>query len=159
MFVHVVKIRELQPRLVAETLIRMKNSILLVDDDSTVLQVASRLLSSLGFSNILNASSAGDALGVWQDHKDEIGILLTDMNMPGMSGDQLAGQLLQVDPRLQTFFMSGNPPEFLKSRIPLCQGVNFIQKPFTPQELALVLGRASQSPTSEKERSFYAFAR
>ena len=79
--------------------------------------------------------------------------------MPGMSGDQLAAQLLQVDPRLQTFFMSGNPPEFLKSRIPLCQGVNFIQKPFTPQELALVLGRASSlSPASEKERSFYAFA-
>lgn len=136
----------------------MKNTVLLVDDEPIILQVTSRLLRTLGYSHILLARCASEALEIWGDHKDEIEILLTDINMPGLTGDELATELLQSDPSLESYFMSGNPPEHLNAKIPLCRGVNFIQKPFTPQELALVLGRAFLSPTSEKERSFYAFA-
>lgn len=136
----------------------MKTTILLVDDDPIVLQVTHILLHALGYDHILTARCASEALDIWQNHKDEIGSLLTDMNMPGLSGDELAAELLQSDPDLEPFFMSGNPPDLLNSRIPLCQGVNFIQKPFTPQELGLVLGRTSLTSTFEKERNFYAFA-
>jgi CheY-like chemotaxis protein len=136
----------------------MKNTVLLVDDDPIVLQVTSILLRSLGHNYILMARNASEALGIWHSHKDEIGRLLTDINMPGLSGDELAAELLQADPGLEAFFMSGNPPDLLNSKIPLRQGLNFIQKPFTPQELGLVLGRTRPCPTSRKERSFYAFA-
>lgn len=136
----------------------MKNTVLLVDDDPFVLQVTSILLRSLGHNYILMARNASEALAIWHSHKDEIGRLLTDINMPGLSGDELAAELLQADPDLEACFMSGNPPDLLNSKIPLLQGRNFVQKPFTQQQLGLVLGRTRPSPSSGKERSLYAFA-
>ncbi|MGZ8919911.1 MAG: response regulator [Limisphaerales bacterium] len=135
----------------------MKKTVLLVDDDPFVLEVAARMLITIGLSNILTALSPAEALAIWQLHKDEIGILLTDINMPEMSGDELAAQLLQTDPDLELFFMSGNPPELLNTRIPLTPGVNFVQKPFTPQEFGKVLRRPYPSTASPKNQSFYAF--
>lgn len=134
----------------------MKNTALLVDDDPFVLQVTAHLLDSFGFNNILKASCPAEALALWHDHKNEIGMLLTDINMPGMSGDELAAELLHADPDLEAVFMSGNPPELLHAKIPLASGVNFVQKPFTPQELAQVLHRPYSSTTAHKKPRFYA---
>jgi CheY-like chemotaxis protein len=135
----------------------MRNTVLLVDDDPFVLQVAARILSSFGFGKILTARFPAEALDIWQDHKEEIGILLTDMNMPGMTGDELAAELLQTDPDLEVFFMSGNSPEELNTKIPLIPGVNFVQKPFSPQKLGQVLRRPALSTASLTEHRFYAF--
>jgi FixJ family two-component response regulator len=137
----------------------MKDTILLVDDDSYVLQITKRLLLSIGFKQILTARCPTEALSLWRNQKDEIGFLLTDINMPGMSGDELATELLISEPDLNVFFMSGNPPELLNSKIPLHRGVNFIQKPFSPQQLGKVLGRPIPSTTGHKDLGFYAIAK
>jgi CheY-like chemotaxis protein len=135
----------------------MRNKVLLVDDDPFVLRLAQRLLSSLGFRDIIIAHTPAEALAIWQRRKEEIGILLTDFNMPGMSGDELAAELLQSDPDLEISFMSGNPPDFLDSKIPLIPGQNFVQKPFTAQKLGQVLRLpelATSSPSEHRSSAF-----
>lgn len=136
----------------------MKNTLLLVDDDPLILQITSRLLGVLGFTHVLKARCATEALRIWQDHKYEIGILLTDINLPGMSGDELAAELHEADPHLELFFMSGVQPDCYTSKIPLHPGLNFLQKPFTPQQLEHLLLPARPPTFSDKKLPFYAFA-
>ena len=127
----------------------MTDAILLVDDDPFILQITSRLLTLIGFRSLFTASSGSEALKVWHENKSSIHTVLTDMNMPGMRGDELALELLESDPDLKIVFMSGNHPDHLDPLLPLVEGVNFLQKPFTLDGLSEML----RFPQSSEIRS------
>ncbi len=81
-------------------------TILVVDDNHCVLHVVVLMLQSAGFQ-VLSATSGPDALEVASDASVRIDLLLTDIDMPGMSGPTLALQLQQIRPGVQLIFMSG----------------------------------------------------
>jgi two-component system cell cycle sensor histidine kinase/response regulator CckA len=111
-------------------------AILLVEDDPS-LRVSIRLtLSQLGY-RILEAPTGVKALEVWNQNRDEIRLLLTDMVMPdGMTGKDLAQRLLGEDPKLKVIYMSGYSTEVVGKDFPLKEGVNFLIKPFKSSKLA-----------------------
>lgn len=110
-------------------------AVLVVDDDAQVLKWVSRMLASIGRTSIHSASSPGEALEVWQEHRNSIEILVSDFIMPEMTGDRLAVKLLENNPHLKVLFISGNDPGSLESEIPLENGQNFLQKPFTVADI------------------------
>jgi len=116
-------------------------TILLVEDERPVRELVARLLQNHGYK-VWQASSGNDALGVWQEHKKEISLLLTDLIMPGnMNGHDLAEKLRAGRPSLKVLFTSGYSADIVSKNFKLEPDLNFLQKPYQPQTLALTVRR------------------
>jgi PAS domain S-box-containing protein len=110
-------------------------TILLVEDDDALRASVRKSLAQLGY-RLLEAASGSAVLQVWQQHRDEIHLLLTDLVMPGgMSGKELGERLLQENPKLKVIYASGYSAEVAGKDFPLAEGVNFLSKPFPVQTL------------------------
>ncbi|HST53881.1 MAG TPA: response regulator [Pyrinomonadaceae bacterium] len=106
--------------------------ILLVEDDDMVKLVAREIISSNGYT-VLEAAKMSDAVRHCAENPD-IALLLTDVVMPRMNGKELSERLTKILPRMQVLFMSGYTETVVHDGV-LDQGLNFIQKPFTPSSL------------------------
>ena len=86
---------------------------------------------------MLKAADGVEALEVWEQNRDEIDLLLTDMVMPGgITGKDLAGRLSQENPELKVIYASGYNADVAGKDFPLEEGVNFLTKPFEARKLA-----------------------
>jgi DNA-binding NtrC family response regulator len=95
-----------------------------------VRRLAARILERQGYT-VLEASCGKDALVLCGKWKEPIHIVLTDVVMPGMSGRQLADQLIHLYPKMKVLYMSGYTDNAVFHHGVLEKGVNYIQKPFT----------------------------
>ncbi|MGA2779204.1 MAG: PAS domain S-box protein [Steroidobacteraceae bacterium] len=114
---------------------RGTETILLVEDDDRVRQLAAMALEGFGYM-VLTASRGSAALQLMASHRDKIALLLTDVIMPEMSGRQLAGTLQAEYPQLKVLFLSGYTDDAVVRHGVLQSHVAFLQKPFTPVSLA-----------------------
>lgn len=112
-------------------------AILLVDDDELVRKSISRMLLAENYQ-VLEASDAGQALEIWQLHQEEIEVLMTDIQMPGMNGVELVNRLAAKQRKLKALYMSGYP-ELLADQAEGARSVPFLQKPFTGKEASQTL--------------------
>ena len=116
-------------------------TILLVEDERPVRELVARVLQKHGYK-VWQASSGNDALGVWQEHKRDISLLLTDLVMPGnMNGHDLAEKLRNEQPGLKVMFTSGYSADIVGKNFKLEPDLNFLQKPYQPQTLARAVRR------------------
>jgi len=116
-------------------------TILLVEDEKPVRELVARVLEKHGYK-ILQAGTGAEALGVWEQHKNEIALLLTDLVMPdNMNGRELAETLWQRQPDLKVIFTSGYSADIVGKDFKLESDTNFLQKPYHPQILALTVRR------------------
>lgn len=106
-----------------------KETILLVDDEPVILEMVARLLDHQGYT-IIKANNAEEALVLTEEYADTIDLLLTDVVMPGMNGDDLAQKLLLKYPRMKCLFMSGYAIDVVTGRGVFNDDIHFIQKPF-----------------------------
>jgi len=110
-------------------------TVLLVEDEDVVRNLARAILQENGY-HVLEARHGGDALLMCEQHKDPIALLVTDVVMPGVSGDKLGEYLTSLRPEMKVLYMSGHTdmsviqPEVLNP-----SNGGFIQKPFSPEEL------------------------
>ncbi|HBG21346.1 MAG TPA: hypothetical protein DDY32_19290 [Desulfobulbaceae bacterium] len=111
-------------------------TILLVEDEAMILQMTTRMLERLGYQ-VLPASSPNEAITLAQEYPGEIQLLLTDVVMPGMNGRDLAANLVSLHPGLKRLFMSGYTANVIAHHGVLEEGVDFIQKPFSREDLAV----------------------
>jgi PAS domain S-box-containing protein len=110
-------------------------TILLVEDEAPVRSLARMVLEQKGY-RVIEADSGLSALELWQQHRDTIDLLLTDMVMPGgISGQELARRLLSEKPGLKVVYNSGYTDEMLGENSPLRDNPNFMEKPFGPHRL------------------------
>ncbi|HSP66369.1 MAG TPA: response regulator [Bryobacteraceae bacterium] len=115
-----------------------KKTILVVDDDATILESVRGFLD--GDYHVLSALSGKEALERSRDFKAEIHLLLSDFQMQGMTGIELATQITAARPDIKVLLMSGYPAGMLV----LNEGWHFLPKPFvSSQLLALVVGLIS----------------
>lgn len=115
---------------------RGSETILLVEDEAPLRELVMFLLERQGY-RVLEACSGVAAVKVWEEHKDEIDLLLTDLVMPeGMTGGDLSKRLLAEDPNLKVIFTSGYSADIVGKDFVLRDGVNFLQKPYHPDKLA-----------------------
>lgn len=110
-------------------------TVLLVEDDPSILKLGAMILESLNYT-ILKASSGREALRVADEHPGEIDLLVTDVVMPEMNGRDLAEQLKTFFPDLKILFMSGYTEKVIARQSILEEGMEFIQKPFSVSEIA-----------------------
>jgi len=111
-------------------------TILIVEDDISILKLEEKILTSLGY-NILSTVSPSDAIRMATEYTGKIHLLLTDVVMPEMNGQELAEKLNQVFPDLKVLFMSGYTANIIAHRGVLDDGVNFISKPFSKKDIAV----------------------
>ena len=114
---------------------RGHETILVVEDEPAILKMTTRMLESQGYT-VLAASTPGEAIRLAREHTGEIPLLITDVVMPEMNGRDLAKNLLSLYPDLRRLFMSGYTANVIARDGVLDEGVYFIQKPFSRQDLA-----------------------
>jgi DNA-binding NtrC family response regulator len=121
-----------------------RKTILVVDGDPAVLRFVSELLVE-GNYNVLTARSGSLALEQSREFKNDIDLLLSEFQMTGMNGMDLATQMSRDRPNLQVLLMSGFPDGMLV----LNEGWHFLAKPFIPSQLrTLISGLVSPGKPS-----------
>jgi two-component system, cell cycle sensor histidine kinase and response regulator CckA len=106
-----------------------RETILLVEDEDLVRQVARRILQSHGYV-VLEAGNGHEALQVQAQHQGPIHLVLTDLVMPGLGGQELANRLTSRCPAIKVLFMSGYAEDGIMDKNLAAPGLVYIQKPF-----------------------------
>ena len=104
-------------------------TVLVADDDSGVRKLASRILRTRGHS-VLEAASGAEALVVARAWHGRIHLLVTDVEMPEMSGWELARRLQDERPGLETLYISGYGENAAGPQGLVDKKIHFLQKPF-----------------------------
>ena len=112
-----------------------KETILLVEDEEPVRRFVRLLLNQHGY-RVFEADCGASAQDVWEQQRDSIDLLLTDMVMPGgMNGRELADKLKAKNPRLRVVFTSGYSPSRSGHDTKILDGLKFLPKPYHPDKL------------------------
>jgi len=123
-------------------------TILVVEDQPEVRDFAVSVLESAGFE-VLSAADGVSAVRLAAGYPRELKLLVTDVEMPGMNGRQLADTLAAQRPTLKTLFVSGYSENVIVSRGVLKPGILYLPKPYSPDELVAkireVLGGAAEN--------------
>jgi len=128
---------------------RGSETILLVEDEEAVRDLASRILSAKGYS-VVAAKSTKEAEQFSEKHTGDIHLVLTDIIMPGTSGRELARRIAARRPRTRILFMSGYTDNVLAEGGVLEAGLSFLQKPFTPGALVRKVREVLDNPVHAK---------
>jgi signal transduction histidine kinase/ActR/RegA family two-component response regulator len=123
-----------------------RETILLVEDEIVVRRVIREGLAHYGY-RIIEADSGLQALPIWEIHKNEVSLLITDMVMPdGMTGSDLSRELRKDKPGLKVIHMTGYSEEIAGMEIAEKKGTRFLQKPFSPQQIAACIRELLDEP-------------
>ncbi len=125
--------------------------VLLVEDEEAVRNVTRRILSRLGYT-IVACDSASSALESLNELDESPALLLTDVMMPGMTGPELATIVTAQHPDVRVLFVSGYPGDELRQLGIRADEVPFLQKPFTPRELAVCVRDALDLTAPQNHR-------
>lgn len=114
---------------------RGAETILLVEDEDAVRNMTRMALRQSGYT-VLEASHGGEAVRLAESYKGPIHLLLSDVVMPELGGQLLAERLTEVRPAIKVMFISGYTDNAVFRHGVLAEGVDFLQKPFSPGALA-----------------------
>jgi two-component system cell cycle sensor histidine kinase/response regulator CckA len=103
--------------------------ILLVDDEEPLVELLTRYLERLGYQ-VDSCLTAADALARFEADPSAYALVLTDLTLPGMKGDEMLSRMRAVAPKLRAIIASGYPYE------PTAKRTKSLQKPFLPKMLA-----------------------
>lgn len=109
-------------------------TVLLVEDDRSILDVTSRALRHQGYT-VLTAENGREALAVSSGYGGKIDLLISDVVMPLMGGKELADKFRSLRPAMKTIYVSGYPDRTIVSDGIVKLGLCFMQKPYTVQSL------------------------
>jgi CheY-like chemotaxis protein len=116
-------------------------TVLVVEDEVALRDLVVRILSSSGYQ-VLTVSDVSEALEQANALDQRIDLLLTDLVMPTMLGNELADRARALRPDLKVLFMSGYAQPVLGAQIALAADIEVVQKPFTVDELLTQVRRA-----------------
>ncbi|MDD5309547.1 MAG: response regulator [Deltaproteobacteria bacterium] len=109
-------------------------TVLVVEDEEAVRNLARRVLQSAGYT-VLTAANGGEALLTCEQHGKRINLMLTDLVMPQMNGRQLAMRLSSLHPKMRVLYMSGYADQAVVEGGELDRDIAFIGKPFNAAQL------------------------
>jgi signal transduction histidine kinase/ActR/RegA family two-component response regulator len=127
-------------------------TVLLVEDEPAVRIMTSRALQEFGYG-VIEASGGHQALGVLERKDTRIDLLITDVILAGMDGPELARRAAELTPDLPVLFISGYTDAEIVRRGMLQEGQPFLQKPFTPEALAVQVTRLLKQKDRSAERT------
>ena len=110
-------------------------TVLIIDDEELVIEICETMLLRLGY-RVVKANSGFEALNIFEDHKNQIDLVILDMYMPEMNGQQLLGELRQIDHHVKVLLSSGGLTDLEEKEI-INRGFNgFIRKPYNMDSLS-----------------------
>ena len=112
-----------------------KETILLVEDEELVRNLSKEILENRGYT-VIEAGNGAEALEICENEKYRFDLLMTDVVMPQMGGRELAWKLAEKNPKLKILFTSGYTDDAMVRQGINPANTNFLQKPFTFEELA-----------------------
>ena len=121
----------------------LKETILLVDDEQSVRTIVLKILRRARY-NVLEAENGEAALRIAEEHPGKIDLVITDMYMPGLRGREVVERLAPTRPGLRALFISGYADQDARTGVP--GGANFLNKPFSGQELANAVEKVLKGP-------------
>ena len=128
-------LEELKERVVQEELPQGKETVLVIEDEEAVRQLAVRILKRQGYT-VLDVPDGDSALVICEERKEPIHLILTDVIMPAMNGRQLVERCWQMRQDFKVLYMSGYTDNAIVQHGVLEEGMNYLQKPFTVDDLA-----------------------
>jgi two-component system cell cycle sensor histidine kinase/response regulator CckA len=126
-----VKIKQYKP-----DELKGNETILIVEDEESVRGLVKNVLESFGYS-VLVAQEGDEAISLFKLYQDQIRLVITDVVMPIMSGPDLMEVLQSLKADIKTIYMSGYTDNAIARHGVLEDGINFIEKPFSPEKIAL----------------------
>jgi two-component system, cell cycle sensor histidine kinase and response regulator CckA len=120
-------------------------TILLVEDEEQVRQLAQRVLEREGY-RVLTATDAESAIALTDRHPGHIHLLITDVHLPRVSGRELAARLGIHRPAIKVLYVSGTAEGSLARHRMLEPGTAFLEKPFSLDRLLRAVRRALGTP-------------
>jgi CheY-like chemotaxis protein len=125
-------------------------TILVVEDEAEVRDYLCSVLTANGYA-VLQSTSGADALLRWKEFGQRVHLLITDMVIPGgVDGPALAQHLIRRKPSLKVIFTSGYSSETEANGIPLTEGLNFLPKPFSQDQLLATVKNALASGSAAR---------
>jgi len=124
---------------------RGSETILLVEDEESLLETATTMLRELGY-NVLPADGPLSAIRLAEEHNAPIHLMMTDVIMPDMNARELQRYLSDLQPKMKCLFMSGYTANVIAHQGILDEGLHFINKPFSIQGLAAKLRSILDAP-------------
>jgi DNA-binding NtrC family response regulator len=103
--------------------------VLLVDDDPQVRRCLNAALRRDGF-RVWVAGDGEQAVELYREHQARIGVVLLDVQMPGVDGPQTLSLLRDINPDVRVVFMSGNPGRYTEEELCRRGALSFLKKPF-----------------------------
>jgi len=110
-------------------------TVLVVEDDDAVRRMTREILMIKGY-NVVDVRSGADAIDLLEGHKETIDLVLTDVSMPGMKGQELGARLGKLRSGVRLLYMSAYTEDAILDDGVLGPGTAFIEKPFSADELA-----------------------
>ena len=123
-------------------------TILLVEDEDSLRRFGERVLRESGYA-VIAASNAKEALKLIENHGKPVDLLMTDVVMPGMSGRELAKELDRRKLTRRTLFMSGYTDDAIVKHGVLEEGIAFIYKPFSVEDLTAKIREVLDGPAEK----------
>jgi nitrogen-specific signal transduction histidine kinase/CheY-like chemotaxis protein len=119
---------------------RASGAILVVDDEQDVREMLSTLLPRFGL-DVLLAAQGNEATALLRKHSEEVTAVLLDLTMPEMGGEEALEEIRRIRPDVPVILMSGYTEHYASTRVQSADRTDFLQKPFTNEELRDVLHR------------------
>jgi CheY-like chemotaxis protein len=121
--------------------------ILFVDDEEVVVDASVRILQRLGY-DVSSAMSGNDALSIFRAHPDSFDLIITDMTMPGLTGIELARELMLIRPDIPIVLCTGYSQMITPENLNTTGIKEFIVKPFNRSEIAAVIRSVLEKSTT-----------
>jgi len=115
-------------------------TLLLIDDEEVVRDMVGEVLELEGVS-VLRAEDGARGVALFRDQRERIDIVLLDLSMPGLSGEETFRRLREIDPTVSVILSSGYDHDEARGRFGEGTPAGFIQKPYRPEQLMAEIGR------------------
>lgn len=125
----------------SEEIVSGTGRILLADDDFFIRLTSERLLEGLGYS-VTVASDGIEVINIYREHQDEIDLIILDLVMPVMRGDETFHKLQQINPECKVILMSGIIKEEELQELFDAGALGFINKPFNVTAMSLLIEKS-----------------
>ncbi len=122
-----------------------RRRILVAEDEELILRVFEAILGKAGF-DVLSAENGNRAVSIFDADPESVDLVITDLSLPGLTGEALAAHVRKTRPNLPIIFSTGNITDAPNKAVESFQGALFLPKPFGFDDLTTIVNQALSRP-------------